>query len=446
MVKVIIGSGYGDEGKGRLTDYLSNKDTVVIRFNGGPQSGHTAVAHVFNVDRHRTDRAPFYLNRHVFHHFGAGTLQGASTYLSRFFIVNPILYQKELKELKDLGVEPEIFIDENCLVTTPYDMMLNEIMEKSRGKERHGSCGCGINETIVRDEVIPIRFSEQNIEDKLKQIKEGYFESRVKCASLLGIPADYEKLLNNDKILKRYIKEFKSMQDKIISTVDMKKRLKGRDIIFEGAQGLMLDQNHKFFPHVTRSNTGIKNITELLCDLKIKEEPEIIYVTRCYSTRHGEGPFPGEVSKCPVGEVDETNKHNEFQGSLRYGNIDLDILKEAITKDLIDAPLRYTKSIAVTCLDQLNDVKFTVSNHTRTVPKEAFVNLLATHLGIPSVYKAFGKTKNHTTSVTVDVKVKPWFVTESLCELCGRRQIGCPYQYDGEECQEKRYHFLKNSL
>lgn len=132
-ISVVIGANYGDEGKGLVTDFLSNSETLVVRFNGGAQAGHTVV----------TPEG----QRHVFHHIGSGALRGAATLLSRFFIVNPFIF---LKEVKELGFEPTVSIDPRASVTTPYDMLLNQAVERKRGEERHGSCGLGINETVTR--------------------------------------------------------------------------------------------------------------------------------------------------------------------------------------------------------------------------------------------------------------------------------------------------------
>src|SRR5262249_4576381 len=133
----VIGANFGDEGKGLITDFLAAKDpanTMVIRFNGGAQAGHTVVTPAGR--------------RHVFHHFGAGSLAGARTFLSRFFIVNPFLWYKERQELPEL-TEP-MAVDRRAMLTTPYDMLINQEAERFRGRQRHGSCGIGINETVER--------------------------------------------------------------------------------------------------------------------------------------------------------------------------------------------------------------------------------------------------------------------------------------------------------
>lgn len=136
-IKIVCGSNWGDEGKGLMTDYFSQKpNSIVVCSNGGAQRGHTVTT-------------PDGI-RHVFHHFGSGTFNHASTYLSEDFIVNPIIFKQEYDELMKLGYIPNVYINQNCMLTTPFDMMANQIIEENRGKNKHGSCGLGIFETIKR--------------------------------------------------------------------------------------------------------------------------------------------------------------------------------------------------------------------------------------------------------------------------------------------------------
>lgn len=105
-IKIVIGGNMGDEGKGLMADYFSQKpNSIVVCSNGGAQRGHTVVTSTGI--------------RHVFHHFGSGTFNGASTYLSEDFICNPIIFRQEYNELKHLGYYPKIYINQNCMVTTP---------------------------------------------------------------------------------------------------------------------------------------------------------------------------------------------------------------------------------------------------------------------------------------------------------------------------------------
>src|SRR5262249_26694101 len=137
----VIGANFGDEGKGLAVDAIValDPDAAVIRFNGGAQAGHTVVAEDGR--------------RHVFSHFGAGTLRGAATFLSRFFVVQPSIFAREAVELAGIGVKPSVFVDPDAQVTTPFDVLINQWVEETRGRSRHGSVGVGFGETIERLEL-----------------------------------------------------------------------------------------------------------------------------------------------------------------------------------------------------------------------------------------------------------------------------------------------------
>ena len=138
---VVVGANFGDEGKGLAVDTIvaRDPDATVIRFNGGAQAGHTVVAEDGR--------------RHVFSHFGAGTLRGAATFLSRFFVVQPSIFVREAVELAGIGVNPVVFVDPDAQVTTPFDVFINQWVEETRGGTRHGSVGVGFGETIERAEL-----------------------------------------------------------------------------------------------------------------------------------------------------------------------------------------------------------------------------------------------------------------------------------------------------
>lgn len=351
-VAVVIGAQFGDEGKGLVTDYLSGPDALVVRFNGGAQAGHTVVT-------------PEGI-RHVFHHFGSGTLAGAATFLSPFFIVNPIFYGRELKELTSKGVEPKVFADPDCIVTTPYDMLLNEAAERMRGVHRHGSCGFGINETVVRNETPTFGLTYRQLqstgflEKRLRDIRDLYVPTR---AAFLGIAEPIPHLFS-DELLFNYMRDVAVMLDhaKIESWAPSFHADWDR-LVFEGAQGLRLDMNSPEFPHVTRSNTGLTNVLSLLAAGRLLDNSnpaDVYYLTRTYLTRHGAGPLKRELPAAPYrGIVDQTNVPNPHQGSLRFATLNLDDLFWFIEKDLSQVQHRYVSPrLVVTCVDQLKDEEF----------------------------------------------------------------------------------------
>ncbi len=348
----IIGASFGDEGKGLITDYCSGKDTTVIRFNGGAQAGHTVV--------HGE-------NRHVFHHFGSGTFKGASTFLSRFFISNPIVFMQELQSLHNMGYFPQVIVDPNSLVTTPWDMIVNQIVEKKRGSERHGSCGIGINETIKRNEKEEFKLLVRDLRydtcrDVLENIQKKWFQQRME--ELQIVSADLEE--GTEKFL-----EYCNMFLKCINIGFLPEN---KNLVFEGAQGLLLDQNHRYFPFVTHSATGLENCMKLANDFSISEM-DVIYVTRAYTTRHGKGPFQREENDLIY--EDKTNLPNPWQGALRFGHLDIDLLQETISNDRKKASIPCRFGTAITCLDQVgNDIKFWMANQKISTSLRLFLDTI----------------------------------------------------------------------
>lgn len=331
----VIGAGYGDEGKGLVTDALSSSSTRVVRFNGGAQAGHTVCA---------TGR------RHVFHHMGSGTFQGASTHLSRFFVVNPIL---AIREWKELGIPLTITVDPRCPITVPIDMMINQALEQKRGAARHGSCGIGFGETIER--------TERGFELRVKDIAGGEIRNILGGIALnwalsrcdeLGLDAadlpykrDIDEQFMTD--LREFLGRVEVREDsEIAAGVDR--------LVFEGAQGLGLDQDLGEFPHVTRSHTGLPNVLTLARDAGI-EHISVAYVTRCYATRHGAGPLARENEWSGARLKDETNVANDWQGALRYAPLDIQQRRRWIEQDLFRCRGRnavaVNRGLVMTCLD-----------------------------------------------------------------------------------------------
>lgn len=357
-VKIVTGTNFGDEGKGYMTDYFANeskeqnKSCLVVCHNGGSQKGHTVVSSSGL--------------RHVFHHFGSGNIAGADTYLSKDFIVNPIIFNKEYEDLKRKGIVTKTFVHKDCLVTTPFDMMINQIVESSRDKDRHGSCGLGVNETIVRskahtDGVTITDFLKYSLDFKryiLDLYACRYLPFRLKQLGVKSIPIKWLDILSKkNNIIDNYIDDFYTMLN-YIEVVDNSIFDKYEYVIFEGAQGLLLDQNNmEYFPHLTPSNTGITNPVNMIKDKNVIDI-EACYVTRTYMTRHGAGRFDTECSKDEINSnmVDLTNVPNEFQGTLRYGKLDLNDLKNRIEKDFDSnrSGLNIKKSLAVTHINEYN--------------------------------------------------------------------------------------------
>jgi adenylosuccinate synthase len=341
-VLAVIGSGWGDEGKGAAVDALAaaNPDALVVRFNGSAQAGHTIVT---------SDN-----KRHIFSHFCSGALAGTPGHLSEYFVVNPRIFVKEREELITLGgANLNLTVDPKTLVTTPLDVAFNRAVEIKRGADKHGSVGIGFGETIERSERgYPIYAGDLIERDKL----------RKKIATIMIEWAPFRKAeLNVD--LKDpiwwngfYQKCFTFQSETSVMSLKEAAEIHPT-IIFEGAQGLLLDQKRGMtFPYVTRSNTGLQNVVPLMNQLGTKDI-QVIYMMRPYLTRHGAGPLPGEVEKIPGIEViDHTNKDGPWQGKLRLAPFDIDLILNAIDTDIKEAGnLNIDPYIGISCMDQIKD-------------------------------------------------------------------------------------------
>lgn len=390
-VKIAIGSNYGDEGKGLVTDFLTStsqsENVLIVRHNGGAQAGHT----VTTPDG----------KRHVFKHVGSGTLAGADTYLSRFFICNPILFAQEQAALKFFNVSPKIYVAAESPITTPYDMMINQIAETARGKNRHGSCGVGFGETIERTEksTLPLffkdLFDESFVRTRVSDIQKQWAPARLKALGIETLSEEWLGRLASVNIFERYIEELTRFRNRVLLAPAT--LLQDTDqVIFEGAQGLLLDQDRGAFPHVTRSNTGIKNAVTLLRESGISAA-EVTYITRAYNTRHGAGPLLHELPEKPYEKiVDQTNIYNEYQQGLRFAWLDLDQLASAIKGDLSNASpsTRITYNLAVTCMDQIDEGHHYFLNGSKQISSlEDFLHAAQKATGASSVLCGTGASR-----------------------------------------------------
>ena len=313
----VIGKNFGDEGKGFTCGCLASslKNALIIKHNGGGQAGHTV-------------EDPEGKWRFIHHQIGAGAEYHVPTLFADSFMPDLFQLGKEVKEFTELfGFQPILYSEKNARITTIDDVLLNMGAELARGKNRHGSCGMGIEECVQRNAAgygITVEelagWTKQDLVDRLKQIRKEYTGRRAK---ILGIyPSNpYYEMLYNEIVLKNFVEEVKKNVN-LLTLVDADRNWleEFQNLIFETGQGLLLDQDYEdYAPNLTSSKTGIHNSAIFLEKRGLYLE-EAIYVTRPYVTRHGNGPLPCEVdpSELPgVGE-DLTNQPNEWQGTLRY--------------------------------------------------------------------------------------------------------------------------------
>jgi adenylosuccinate synthase len=325
---LIAGLGFGDEGKGTITDAIVRRTGArwVVRYNGGAQAAHNVVANGLH---------------HTFSQFGSGTLAGAKTYLSKYMQVDPISFMPEALHLHHLGFERPcsmVYVNRECVITDPFHRALNRLREIERGSKRHGSCGMGIGETMYDvvnrpDLVMKVKDLENPAIalEKLETIRCALLDRATRQGVLAIFHKEADFLIDRDyskSFLSRYIHW--AEQVNIIATADEVGVFKG-DVVMEGAQGVLLDEWFGFHPYTTWSTTTFENAYSLLEWYGYEGIAEKVGVIRAFHTRHGAGPFPTERFKDVGHELaGEHNTHGQFQGDFRIGFMDCALLKYAI--------------------------------------------------------------------------------------------------------------------
>ena len=322
-VYIVTDLGYGDSGKGTTVDYLARKShSLVVRHNGGPQAGHNVVT-------------PDGMH-HEFSQFGSGTFAGAQTYLSSHMLINPIDMMREALHLTQECGQQDLwsrtFVDAEARIITPWHCALNRQREHVRGDDRHGSCGRGVGELMAQDLDVPeltIRVKDirrfgllrllQNMRDYLweearsldSETTDLLFENQTLASDLGGKYHDWYNRIN-------VIEDINWLSSAALN----------KDIIFEGAQGVLLDEWYGFHPYTTWSTTTHENALSLLVEADYDGPLTRLGVTRAYMTRHGAGPFVTEDEELHFDEPH--NNHGTWQGAFRQGHLDLLMLQYAL--------------------------------------------------------------------------------------------------------------------
>jgi adenylosuccinate synthase len=306
---IVVDLGFGDSGKGTVVDRLCAQGSArtVVRFNGGAQAAHNVVT---DDGRH-----------HTFAQFGSGTFTpGVRTHLSRFMLVDPLALASEAAHLRSVGVPDaldRLTVDASALLTTPYHRAVNRARESARGAARHGSCGMGIGETAS--------YALEHPEAP----RAGDCRSPVRLRRLLHEVRDWAlslfpalELPPVDDCAEAFLAFGEAVR--IVPDEFLRRLLRTGPAVFEGAQGVLLDEWHGFHPYTTWSTTTFANALELLEGADALR----LGVVRKYLTRHGPGPF---VTEDPALDLLEPhNTHGTWQGAFRTGHFDAVALRYAL--------------------------------------------------------------------------------------------------------------------
>lgn len=328
---IVTDIGYGDAGKGTTVDYLVRQvsSAVVVRHNGGAQAAHNVIT---PDGRH-----------HTFAQFGSGSfVPGVQTYLSRYMLVNPLNMFPEAEHLISLGVSDvweRTSVDRDALVTTPWHSSANRIRELARGEGRHGSCGQGIGETMADSIAHPELalyvgdLQAWNLSAKLEAIRQ-YKMAQLQQEFDSTLTFEEWETFADPNVVDLLVELYRAWTRRVTIVGGSHLRCLQDQydlLVFEGAQGVLLDEWFGFHPYTTWSTTTHANALHLLSESHFDGEVTRYGVLRAYTTRHGAGPF---VTEDPSLEIPLKERHNgldDWQGAFRYGHLDLLAHRYALT-------------------------------------------------------------------------------------------------------------------
>ncbi|MDR0739692.1 MAG: adenylosuccinate synthase [Mycoplasmataceae bacterium] len=333
---LIIGSQYGDEGKGKFTDILADEYDYIVRFQGGDNAGHSIV---INGTKYKLRLIP----SGIFKPF-------KKTVIGHGVVVNPKTLIKEIKYLKEnkFDVKNRLFISNRAHVITDYHIAIDKYYEDLKGEQKVGTTLCGIGPCYAdKIQRVGIRTSDLLDKNELRNKIKLSFQTKRHLLPHIGFSTqDVERLVNEYYALGQQIKPY------ISNTIDLLNDAyrKGKKILFEGAQGTFLDIDMGTYPYVTSSSTvaGVSSGT----GISMTKINSVLSIVKAYTSRVGEGPFVAEI----FGETaDYIRDRGSEYGTVtkrprRIGWLDLVMLKYAIN-------VVGTTEIALTLLDVLSGLK-----------------------------------------------------------------------------------------
>ncbi|EKE81553.1 adenylosuccinate synthase [Idiomarina xiamenensis] len=284
---VILGTQWGDEGKGKIVDLLTDKATYVVRYQGGHNAGHTLV-----IDGEKT----------VLHLIPSGILRDNVTcIIGNGVVLSPAALMEEIDmlEARNVPVRERLLISEACPLILPFHIELDKAREAARGKKAIGTTGRGIG-PAYEDKVarrglrVGDLFNFEQFADKLREVLEYHNFTLTQYYKTDAV--DYDQVLEQCREMATILKPM--IAD--VSTVLDKARKAGDDIMFEGAQGTLLDIDHGTYPYVTSSNTTVGGVATG-AGFGPRYIDYVLGIVKAYTTRVGSGPFPTELD-CEVGQ------------------------------------------------------------------------------------------------------------------------------------------------
>ncbi|HEY1375929.1 MAG TPA: adenylosuccinate synthetase [Gemmataceae bacterium] len=413
---ITVGLGFGDEGKGAAVDFLARRleADLVVRYCGGSQAGH-------NVELPDG-------RRHTFAQFGAGTLAAPDpprTYLGPNVVIDPPALAREAGHLAELGVRDParlLTVHPRCLVATRWHRALNRLRELSRGDAKHGSCGQGIGEARS----YWLRYGEDAVfAADLRDLDRLRHKLELQRQRTLLELQDFVDRIDADALREFDLWELnaeavaRDLHEALPEAVTIDAAVPAfRTALFEGAQGVLLDEYRGFHPHTTWSTVTPHHAWELV-DAAGVEAVAVLGVTRAYTTRHGEGPLPTFSAELTERLRDAGNPWNCWQGSLRCGWLDLPLVRYAAA---VAGPL---DGIVVNHLDQVRQADCQVC--------DAYRNVTPTPSAAPQLSRQGRLTEDLSRAEPVSSPATPDRILRSLGELAPVVMTGTGPTYQQRE-------------
>ena len=274
MNKAVIGLQWGDEGKGKIVDYLSEDFDLVVRYQGGNNAGHTVIV----------DDITYKLNL-----IPSGVIRGKICFLGQGVVLDPNHFSNEYDQIKKKINNPEIYLSSNISLILDYHKQLDQINESILNTEKKiGTTSKGIGpayqDKVGRKSIKLYDLkSKKIIEEKMHSIKKFYDPI---------LESFNESKINIEQTIQDLLSFYDVVNDLIVDNSQIKKEFKNKKILFEGAQGALLDLDHGSYPFVTSSNTVSSNI---VIGSALQVDYQTVGIFKAYATRVGNGPFPSEL-------------------------------------------------------------------------------------------------------------------------------------------------------
>tara|TARA_B100000963_G_C22627707_1_gene673256 strand:+ start:800 stop:2053 length:1254 start_codon:yes stop_codon:yes gene_type:complete len=342
MNKAVIGLQWGDEGKGKIVDYLSEEFDLVVRYQGGNNAGHTVIV----------DDITYKLNL-----IPSGVIRGKVCYLGQGVVIDPNHFFNEYNDIRKKIDNPNVFLSSNISLILEYHKQLDKINESIlSGEKKIGTTAKGIGpayqDKVGRKSIKLYDLkSVKIIEEKLHSIKKFYDPI---------LESFDESKINIEQTIHDLQNFYSLVKELIVDNSYIKKKFKNKKILFEGAQGALLDLDHGSYPFVTSSNTVSSNV---IIGSALQVDYQTLGIFKAYSTRVGNGPFPSELFD-DIGEY-IAEKGVEFgtvtKRKRRCGWLDLVSLKYSCEVNRVDE-LCMTKADV---LNHISDVKVCKSYNSK---------------------------------------------------------------------------------